>query len=84
MQTTYHLVAHISPRMGFSSLSIQTWSELAAVLWLRGFSVCKAFCLYRLHNPSPSGESTLFNNGPRTGALCAAVVWNQQLTDGED
>lgn len=28
MQTTYHLIAHTSPRMGFSSLSIQTRSSL--------------------------------------------------------
>lgn len=84
MQTTYHLIADTSPWMGFPSLSTQTRSELAAVMRLRGFSGCKAFCLCRLHNPSPSGEKTLFNNGPRTGALFTAVVCNQQLTDGED
>lgn len=84
MQTTYHLIAHTSPWMGFSSLSIQTRSELAAVMWLRGFSGCEAFCSYRLCNPSPSGENMLFNNRPRTGALFTAVVCNQQLTDGED
>lgn len=44
----------------------------------------KAFYLCQLCNASPSGENTLFNNSPHTGALFIAVVCNQQLTDGED
>lgn len=83
MQTNYHLIAH-TLWMDFSSLSTQSRSELPAVRQLRDFSGYKTFCLCSQHNPSPSGEKALFSNGPCAGALFAAVVCNQQPTDGED